>query len=114
MSGSQTGGHDDAPAVSISQVSKTYPGVVALQPTDLDVRTGTVHALVGENGAGKSTLLKILAGAQPATTGVLRFAGDAVSLSGPRQARRLGVMAVYQELTVLPNLSALARERIPG
>lgn len=95
------------PAVSVKGLAKAYPGVLALHPTDLDFRAGTVHALVGENGAGKSTLLKIVAGAQPPSAGQVWVHGDEVSFAGPRQARRAGVMAVYQELTVLPNLTAL-------
>lgn len=94
-------------AVSARGLAKSYPGVVALWPTDLDVRTGTVHALVGENGAGKSTFLKIIAGAQPASDGRVWICGEEVAFSGPRHAHRMGVVAVYQELTVLPNLTAL-------
>ncbi len=95
------------PAVSVKGLTKSYPGVAALHPTDLDIRHGVIHALVGENGAGKSTFLKIIAGAQPATEGEIRIFGEEVTFAGPRQARRLGVVAVYQELAVLPNLTAL-------
>jgi len=94
-------------AVSAHGLTKTYPGVVALKPTDLGIRPASVHALVGENGAGKSTLLKILAGAQVPTAGRIELNGQEVRLAGPRDAHRHGVMAVYQELTVLPNLTAL-------
>ncbi len=94
-------------AVSVRGLAKSYPGVVALHPTNLDIRAGTIHALVGENGAGKSTLLKIIAGAQPPTAGELRVFGEELTFDGPRQARRAGVVAVYQELAVLPNLTAL-------
>ncbi len=77
------------PAVSVKGLTKSYPGVAALHPTDLDIRHGVIHALVGENGAGKSTFLKIIAGAQPATEGEIRIFGEEVTFAGPRQARRL-------------------------
>jgi ABC-type sugar transport system ATPase subunit len=96
-----------ASSISVRGVTKTYPGVLALKPVDLDIRAGSIHALVGENGAGKSTLLKIIAGAQPPSGGALLVYGEEVSHASPRQARRLGVMAVYQELTVVPNLTAM-------
>jgi ABC-type sugar transport system ATPase subunit len=89
-------------------VSKSYPGVEALTEIDFDVRVGEVHALVGENGAGKSTLLKILTGAHPPSGGDIEVFGERVDFNGPRDAQRLGIAAVYQELTVIPVLTATA------
>ena len=69
---------------------------------DLDIRAGEVHGLVGENGAGKSTLLKIITGAEPPTEGTIELFGESVELNDPLSARKHGVTAVYQELTVIP------------
>src|SRR5205823_2848096 len=89
-------------------VSKEYPGVRALTDVDLQVDVGEVHALVGENGAGKSTLLKVLTGAHEADSGTLEIFGEQVEFHSPKQARRLGIAAVYQELTIIPMLTAVA------
>ena len=96
------------PALRLREISKVYPGVQALVGIDLDIAEGEVHGLVGENGAGKSTLLKILSGAHPPTTGTIELLGEPVELTDPLAARRLGITAVYQELTIIPTLSAVA------
>jgi ribose transport system ATP-binding protein len=95
-------------AISLRAISKTYPGVVALDGIDLDITAGEIHALVGENGAGKSTLLKILTGAHGPTSGTIEIFGDEVSFETPLAARKCGITAVYQELTVIPVMSAAA------
>jgi ABC-type sugar transport system ATPase subunit len=95
-------------ALRLRGISKAYPGVQALEDVDLDILSGEVHGLVGENGAGKSTLLKILTGAHEPSTGSIELFGDEVTLSDPKTARRYGITAVYQELTVVPTLSAAA------
>jgi ABC-type sugar transport system ATPase subunit len=82
--------------------------VRALEEVDLDIVSGEVHGLVGENGAGKSTLLKILTGAHEPSTGTIELFGEEVELTDPKAARRHGITAVYQELTVVPSLSAAA------
>jgi ABC-type sugar transport system ATPase subunit len=92
----------------LRDISKAYPGVQAADHVDLELRAGTVHALVGENGAGKSTLLKIITGAERPTSGVVEVDGQEVQFHHPIAARRLGVVAVHQELSVLPALSAVA------
>jgi ABC-type sugar transport system ATPase subunit len=87
------------------QVTKIYPGTVALDHVDFNIYRGKVNALVGENGAGKSTLMKILAGVEEATTGRLLLNGEEVRPRTPRQAEALGIGIIYQELNLFPNLS---------
>ena len=96
------------PAVAVSGLSKSYGGIRALVDMDIEVETGTVHAVVGENGAGKSTLMKILAGAVQADAGRVRLDGQNVHFTSPPQARRAGIGIVYQELSLFPDRSILA------
>ena len=96
------------PAVYCRQVEKTYGAIRALHPVDLEVRPGTIHALVGQNGAGKSTLLGILAGRTRAGAGTIEVFGKPEALGDPRTARRASIIAIYQELTIVPALSAVA------
>lgn len=86
-------------------LSKSFPGVRALDRADLTCRPGRVHALVGENGAGKSTLVRILTGNQLPDEGELLLDGQPVRFDSPREALAAGITAVYQELTVLPAMS---------
>src|SRR6185437_9086435 len=86
-------------------VGKIFPGTVALQDVDFEVRRGAVNVLVGENGAGKSTLMKILAGAIEPTTGRLLLRGEPVVFQSVRDAARQGIGIIYQELNLCPNLS---------
>jgi ABC-type sugar transport system ATPase subunit len=97
-----------ATVLRLSGLAKAFPGVQALREASLDVRSGEVHALVGENGAGKSTLLKIVTGAHAADRGLIELDGAARRFAGPRDARRRGVAAIYQELSLVPALSARA------
>jgi ribose transport system ATP-binding protein len=87
-------------------IRKEFPGVVALDGVDLDVLRGEVHVLLGENGAGKSTLVKILSGACHKDAGAISIDGAEVEIDGPRHARELGIGVIYQELTLVPTLSA--------
>jgi ribose transport system ATP-binding protein len=90
--------------LSVEHISKSFPGVRALDDVTLEVRAGEVHALVGENGAGKSTLMKILTGALPKDAGVIRLDGQAVSIQNPADALALGISMIHQELTLVPYL----------
>jgi monosaccharide-transporting ATPase len=86
-------------------IGKRFPGVNALQGVDLTVRAGEIHALLGENGAGKSTLIKVLTGVHAADEGELRLAGSAIRPASPKEAERLGISTVYQEVNLVPSLS---------
>ena len=95
-------------AIKIDQLRKTYGGIVAVEGMDLDVASGTIHAIVGENGAGKSTLMKALAGAIRPDAGSISIDGQAVELASARAARENGIGIVYQELSILPDRPLLA------
>jgi ABC-type sugar transport system ATPase subunit len=98
----------DPPAVQVQELRKSFGAVRALDGVSLSIAPGTVTALVGENGAGKSTALGILAGRIPPTSGRVMVFGQELRHGDPRASRRAGVMAIYQELTVIPSLSAEA------
>jgi ABC-type sugar transport system ATPase subunit len=91
--------------LSVEHISKSYPGVKALQDVSFTVEAGTVHAVMGENGAGKSTLMQIIAGAHPPTSGRLVFDGVELHLSGTKDAARQGISIVFQELMLAPNMT---------
>ena len=94
----------DEPLISLTGVKKSFGPVDVLRGVDLKAYPGKVTALVGDNGAGKSTLIKGLAGVQPYDGGEVRFAGEAVTLHSPREASRLGIEVVYQDLALADNL----------
>jgi erythritol transport system ATP-binding protein len=87
------------------KVTKAFPGTIALQDVDFEVRAGTVNVLVGENGAGKSTLMKILAGVERPSSGRLLLDGKEVAFHSVRDAGRHGIGIIFQELNLCPNLS---------
>lgn len=92
--------------LEMTNISKTYPGVKALQQVSLEVKKGEVHALVGENGAGKSTLIKILAGViQPDEGGIIKINGKETSFQNASDAMHQGISVNYQDLSLFPNLS---------
>jgi ribose transport system ATP-binding protein len=92
-------------ALSIRGLHKSYPGVRALVDIDLDVRPGEIHALAGQNGAGKSTLVKILSGVEQPDSGTIELGGRAVRFNNPHDSQRAGIFTIYQELSLVPNLS---------
>ena len=91
--------------LEVRRVSKSFPGVVAVDDVSLRVERGTVHALIGENGAGKSTLMKIIAGIIPADAGELCLLGRTLKLRGPRQALESGIAMIHQELNLMPTMT---------
>jgi ribose transport system ATP-binding protein len=91
--------------LEIENLSKTFPGVKALDKICFNLKKGEVHAIVGENGAGKSTLLKILAGAYKKDEGKIILDGNEVEMTSPRHALDSGISVIYQEFNLIPNLS---------
>jgi ribose transport system ATP-binding protein len=89
-------------------VAKNYGAVAALRNASLSVKPGEVHALMGANGAGKSTLVKILTGAVRPTAGTILIRGEAREIHSPAQARRAGLVSVYQEPAIIPDLDVAA------
>ena len=93
------------PLLRMDGISKRYGGVRALEAAHLDCAPGRIHAVLGENGAGKSTLLKILAGVVQPDAGTVELDGKRVAFAGPAAARRVGIASVFQELSLLPDLT---------
>ncbi|MFD1696164.1 sugar ABC transporter ATP-binding protein [Roseibium aestuarii] len=91
--------------VRMAGIEKRFPGVHALRSVSFDLRSGEVHALMGENGAGKSTLMKILSGIYPKDDGVMEIHGEAVELDGPKAAQKLGIGIIHQELSLMNDLT---------
>ncbi len=103
------------------EITKTFPGVIALDNVNLSVAEGEIHALVGENGAGKSTLMKVLSGVYPhgSYDGVIEFKGEECRFSGIADSERRGIIIIHQELALVPLLSIaenifLGNERANG
>jgi rhamnose transport system ATP-binding protein len=94
-----------APLIELRGLSKSYGGVHALSDVSFGIEASSVHALVGENGAGKSTLVKILTGIVSSDSGEILVDGELVAINDPPSAYRLGMLAMYQEPTVFPDLS---------
>ncbi len=106
--------------LTLKGISKSFPGVKALSSIDLNFREGEIHALCGENGAGKSTLIKILTGAYQYDEGEMYCEEQQVQFQNPKDAHKLGIACIYQELSLAPNMTVtenifLGRElRLPG
>ncbi|GGV64512.1 sugar ABC transporter ATP-binding protein [Streptomyces longisporoflavus] len=99
--------------LSVTQLSKTFPGVRALDGVDFTARAGEVHALIGENGAGKSTLIKVLTGVYAPDAGELTYKNEKVSFATPLDAQHAGISTIYQEVNLVP-LMSVARNLFLG
>jgi ABC-type sugar transport system ATPase subunit len=97
----------DTPLLELRDVTKSFGSVQALTEVDFEVRAGEVMALVGDNGAGKSTLVKCIAGTHTPDSGEVVFDGQRVTIGGPRDAGRLGIEVVYQDLALCDNLDVV-------
>ena len=93
------------PLLEVMNLQKHYPGVAALKGVDLAAERGEIHAIVGANGAGKSTLMNLISGATVPTSGDIRIDGTPVRISSPQTAQALGIATVYQEFSLVPQLS---------
>lgn len=95
------------PLLHMRSITKTFPGVKALDTVNLTVKEGEIHALVGENGAGKSTLMKVLSGVYPAGTyeGEIRYDGKLAAFSGISDSEDVGIIIIHQELALVPLLT---------
>jgi putative multiple sugar transport system ATP-binding protein len=97
----------DQTILEMRGITKTFPGVKALQDVNLTVRAGEIHAIVGENGAGKSTLMKVLSGVYPfgSYAGEIHFMGEECRFNGIHESERRGIVIIHQELALVPLLS---------
>ena len=91
--------------IQMTHISKSFPGVAALDDVPLELKSGEIHALLGENGAGKSTLIKILTGVEERDGGSVLLEGAPIFPKSPQDAQKLGISTVYQEVNLCPNLS---------
>jgi len=91
--------------LEMREITKRFPGVLALDKAHLQLRPGEVHCLLGENGAGKSTMMKILAGAQQKDSGAILLDGEEIEIHSPHHAQQLGISMIYQEFNLSPYLS---------
>ena len=91
-----------APILEAREVTKRFPGVLALDRVSFQLKPGEVHALVGENGAGKSTLIKVLTGVYQPDEGQVLFDGEEVSFASPRDSQAAGISTIYQEINLIP------------
>jgi D-xylose transport system ATP-binding protein len=97
----------DTPLLQLRNITKTFGSVEALTDVDFEVAPGEIMALVGDNGAGKSTLIKCIAGTHTPDTGQIFFEGREVHINGPKDAARLGIEVVYQDLALCDNLDVV-------
>ncbi|MCL2594070.1 MAG: sugar ABC transporter ATP-binding protein [Promicromonosporaceae bacterium] len=95
------------PILEMRSITKTFPGVIALEDVNFTVKQGEIHAICGENGAGKSTLMKVLSGVHPhgSYTGEIIYRGEPVSFNTIRQSEEAGIVIIHQELALIPELS---------
>ncbi|HTN96584.1 MAG TPA: ATP-binding cassette domain-containing protein, partial [Nordella sp.] len=100
-------------AVSVKGLRKAFGPTVAVNDVSFDIKSGSVHALLGENGAGKSTLVKLLSGLVQPDTGHIEISGKPAPLSSPRAAHRHGIQTAFQEMTLVPDLPVLDNMMLP-
>ena len=91
--------------LSVNNISKTFPGVNALENVDFSLKRGEIHALIGENGAGKSTLIKVLTGVEHPDAGSIEYDGKLIEVKSPQHAQEIGISTVYQEVNLCTNIS---------
>src|SRR4026208_96118 len=96
---------DEAPVLELRCITKTFPGIVANDHVDFELRPGEVHALLGENGAGKSTLMNILVGLYQPGAGAVPVGGKPVQCGSPREAIAAGLGMVHQHFTLVPSMT---------
>jgi len=101
-SGPGTLAQTKSPTIEVRNITKRFPGVVALDDVSVQFYPGEVHAVVGENGAGKSTLMKVMVGAYKPDKGTLIFQGEPVTFNHPVEAQEMGISIIYQEFNLLP------------
>ena len=104
--------NDARPLLRIRGVKKVFGAVTALRSADLEVAPGEVHALMGANGAGKSTLVKIITGVFPADAGEIEVAGRKAAFRSPAEARKAGIVSVYQDPAIVPDLTVAQNMRL--
>ena len=104
--------NDSAPLLEVRDLSKRFGAVVALRSATLTISRGEIHALMGANGAGKSTLVKILTGVYPADSGAVVVDGAARTFRSPAEARRAGIVSVYQDPALVPDLTISQNMRL--
>ena len=112
----QAGGLMDEPLLRMRNITKSFPGVLALKDVEFELHAGEIHAIIGENGAGKSTLMKVLLGIYQPDEGTIHLKGKPFHAKNPRHAQDQGISMIYQEFNLVPDLTVaenifLAREQ---
>ena len=102
------------PILSATGIDKRFGGVVALDGAEFSCEPGEIHALLGENGAGKSTMVKVLCGVHPPDAGTITYGGESVTFRGPSDAVAVGIVPVFQELSLVPDLTVAENLYIYG
>ncbi|MDY0873642.1 sugar ABC transporter ATP-binding protein [Dongia rigui] len=105
---------DGIPLFEMRNIAKSYGGVRALEDAQLKVETGRIHAVLGENGAGKSTLIKIMSGVVQPDHGIMRLDGTEMHFTSPKAANAAGIVCIFQELSLIPDLSVADNIAISG
>ena len=96
---------DTQTILSMKGITKSFPGVLALEDVDFSLKKGEIHALIGENGAGKSTLIKVLTGVEHPDSGSMELDGKSIQVRSPQHSQEIGISTVYQEVNLCTNIS---------